>query len=163
MKHKFILLFTAIAFLTACAGCGNQAANEPYSQTQDQDSNKNISGGPENVNPANGGELFKIGKLTGSVTDISDNGCKITPTHIEGNVAYGAAPGYENPEELISITYSEDCIFQIAYMDIQAGTVTYDPATVNDVKKQTSLVICGEYDRNNVLHANRIFIYRIME
>ena len=40
----------------------------------------------------------------------------------------------------------------------QGGT----SATVGDVKKQTTLIICGEYDSDNVLHADRVFLYRLM-
>lgn len=169
MKHKIIILLTTMILVMACVGCGKQPQSENFpqgQQQQEQDMNagdKTISGNTDNVNPETGEQLFEISKLNGTVTEISDNSCKITPTHAEDDVAYEVAPGYEDQEELITVTYDEDCTFQIAYVDIQTGAVTYDAASVSDVKKQTNLVICGESDSDNVLHANHIFIYRNKE
>lgn len=177
MKHKIIMLLTTMILVMVCGGCGQQLQNMNLSQQQEQQEQKqkqeqeqkqdtnasDLSENTENVNPANGEELFEISKLNGSVMEISDDGCKITPTHTEDDVAYEAAPGYESQEELITVTYDEGCTFQIAYVNIQTGAATYDTASISDVKKQTRLVICGEYDSDNVLHANLVFIYRNME
>lgn len=174
MKHK--ILFTAILLAAACVSCGTQPQNKelpqktpvqaeenlPNEETNDSNIDADLAEKEELKNPANGDELFAISTLTGTVTEFSENGCTLTPTYSDENVASEAAPGYENQMELISIIYNEDCVFRIAYVNIQSGTVSYETASAADVKKQTRLVICGEYDNENVLHASRIFIYRKM-
>lgn len=178
MKHKIILLLIAMILVMSCVGCVNHSPSGDYSQKppaevnnelpneQGQNENvpgNNIAGDTEDVNPANGEELFEISDLSGTVTEFFDDGCKISPTIYEDDIAYEAAPGYEDQQEQVFITYGEECIFQIAYVNIQTGKTTYDTASVNDIKKQTRLIICGEYDSDNVLHADRVFIYRNME
>ncbi len=111
-------------------------------------------------NPTDGDKLFEISNLSGTVTEFSENGCRLSPTIESGdNLSYQAAPGYE--DTFVSVIYNSDCTFQIAHIDFQTAAATYEPATVKDVKKQTSLIICGEYDENDVLHASHVFIYRI--
>ena len=113
-------------------------------------------------NPASGDELFAISKLNGTVSAFTEDGCTVAPTHEEGDVAAMPAPGYEDNWEQVSVSYDSGCTFQYAYSNPQTGEVRYETATVGDVKKQTTLIICGEYDSDNVLHADRIFLYRLM-
>lgn len=170
MKHKIILFLAAMLLAATCVGCGNQPHNDDILlDHQEQDTNlpsvkvPETNPSVENVeNPATGDGLFEISKANGTVVEFSDTGCKITPTHYDGNVAYEAAPGYEDQDESISVLCSQDCVFQIAYVNIQTGEVTYENATLGDVKKQTRIVICGEYDDSNVIHATHVFVYRQM-
>ena len=170
MKHKIILFLAAMLLAATCVGCGNQPHNDDILlDHQEQDTNlpsvkvPETNPSVENVeNPATGDGLFEISKANGTVVEFSDTGCKITPTHYDGNVAYEAAPGYEDQDESISVLYSQDCVFQIAYVNIQTGEVTYENATLGDVKKQTRIVISGEYDDSNVIHATHVFVYRQM-
>ena len=170
MKHKIILFLAAMLLAATCVGCGNQPHNDDILlDHQEQDTNlpsvkvPETNPSVENVeNPATGDGLFEISKANGTVVEFSDTGCKITPTHYDGNVAYEAAPGYEDQDESISVLYSQDCVFQIAYVNIQTGEVTYENATLGDVKKQTRIVICGEYDDSNVIQATHVFVYRQM-
>lgn len=60
------------------------------------------------------------------------------------------APGYEDNWEQVSVSYDSGCTFQYAYSNPQTGEVRYETATVGDVKKQATLIICGEYDSDNV-------------
>ena len=170
MNHKIILFLAAMLLAATCVGCGNQPHNDDILlDHQEQDTNlpsvkvPETNPSVENVeNPATGDGLFEISKANGTVVEFSDTGCKITPTHYDGNVAYEAAPGYEDQDESISVLYSQDCVFQIAYVNIQTGEVTYENATLGDVKKQTRIVICGEYDDSNAIHATHVFVYRQM-
>lgn len=113
-------------------------------------------------NPASGDELFAISKLNGTVSAFTEDGCTVAPTHEEGDVAAMPAPGYEDNWEQVSVVYDSDCTFQYAYSNPRTGEVRYETATVGDVKKQTTLIICGEYDSDNVLHADQVFLYRLM-
>ena len=83
-------------------------------------------------------------------------------SHEEGDVAAMPAPGYEDNWEQVSVVYDSGCTFQYAYSNPQTGEIRYETATADDVKKQTTVIICGEYDSDNVLHADRIFLYRLM-
>lgn len=166
-----MILFLAVMLLAAtCVGCGKQPQNDDVLfEHQEQGTNLPSVVVPQTdpdvgaiENPATGDGLFEISKETGTVVEFSDSGCSITPTHYDGNVAYEAAPGHEDQTDLTTVSYSEDCIFQIAYVNMQTGKATYENATVDDVKKQTRIVVCGEYDDSNILNATHIFIYRKM-
>ncbi len=190
MKHKKILLFAILALVLTCTGCGqrtqkntslpvlsasvgNPASNEQGKNgisgsassiqpgnTDNQTNADEPSGAAADENPSNADRLFEISNLRGTVTEFSEIGCKLSPTiDIGDNVSTQAAPGYE--DTFVSVVYNPDCTFQIAHSNIQTTTVTYEPAAVQDVKKQTNLILCGEYDNNDVLHASRVFIYRM--
>lgn len=168
MKPKVFLILITLSLLMFCAGCGNQTQQEnmpPESpaQTKGELQDEDHSADALNENPQNGDELFEICKLNGTVTEFLDNGCKILPIISEGDVAYQAAPGHEDQQEQITVSYAEGCTFQIAYANLQTGKITCEDASVDDIKKQTELVICGEYDSDNTLLANRVFIYRTEE
>lgn len=167
MKHKIFLVFITVFLLIACIGCENQTQQEDMPPESSAQSNSE-PGNPGsdkpanilNVNLQNSDKLFEISKLFGTVTEFSDNGCKISPITSDANTACGAAPGHEDPKKLITVVYDEDCSFQIAYGNIQTEKITYENAGVKDVKKQTELIICGKYDSDNTLNASHVFIYR---
>ncbi len=170
MKHKKFLLLAIMVLVLTCAGCGQQAQkdhSDTVPATQAENSIPDEPGREEELpsagtdeNPADADELFEISNLRGTVTDFSEDGCKLSPTKEIGDyISYGAAPGYE--DTFVSVIYNSDCTFQIAHLNIQTVAATYEPATVEDVKKQTSLILCGEYDENEVFHASRVFIYRM--
>lgn len=168
MKHKIFLILITLFLLMSCVGCGTQTQQEDMPTESSAQANSELpdedrpSDAP-NANPQNGDELFEICNLNGTVTEFFDNGCKVIPIINEGNVAYQAAPGYEDQQEQITVSYVEGCTFQIAYANLQTGKITCDDANMDDIKKQTELVICGEYDSDNTLLANRVFIYRVEE
>ena len=60
----------------------------------------------------------------------------------------------------MSVVYNSDCTFQIAHVNHQTAVATYEPAAVGDVKKQTDLILRGEYDEKDVFHASHVYIYR---
>lgn len=186
MKQKIALIVIAMLMLACLGGCGkqnaqNQSNNDSSCSTvnqtgeqleqrdsdnddlTDEQSNIPSSGVTQDSDPVDGDQLFAGCTLTGTVTEFSSNGCKITPTIQEGDVAYEAAPGYEDESELINIIYDEECSFQISYVNRLNGAVTYDTASIEDVKKQTSLIIYGTYDSENNLVADHIYIYRSTE
>ncbi len=167
MKHK-ILLFAMMALALACAGCGQDAGGngsqtgtggDPAYGNNGQDTGNNGSQSGTGENPSNADELFEISDLNGAVYEFTENGCTVSPTKEGGEgEAIQAAPGYE--DTFVSVVYDPGCTFWIAHVDIQTATATYEMAAAEDVKKQTSLIICGEYDENDVLHASRVFLYR---
>ncbi len=172
MKHKNSLLLAIMVLVLTCAGCGQQAQKEHSDTVPPTQAENSIPDEQEkedefptvgiDENPVDADKFFEISDLRGDATDFSEDGCTLSPTiEIGDNILYQAEPGYE--DTFVSVIYNSDCVFQIAYVNIQAATVAYEPATVKDVKKQTSLILCGEYDENEVFHASRVFIYRMEE
>lgn len=148
------------------AGTGKNSTDENNGfQTgtgKDSTDENNGSQTGDDENPYDADELFQICNLSGRVTEFTEAGCKVSPDREGGEgELIGAAPGYEDEGEQVSVLYEPECSFRIAHADIKTTTVTYEAATAEDVKKQTSLLICGEYDENDVLYASRVFIYRI--
>ncbi|WP_058303843.1 hypothetical protein [Gorillibacterium timonense] len=176
MKRKMILFLSVMLTVSACTGCRYQTPTKDISQndpvkTSNEETNgngqnvgstlnKNNSGNKTDREPENGDELLANSTRIGTVIEFSDHGSTIAPTVYEGDIAYEAAPGYEDKQNQVTVAYDEDCTFLIAYVNVQTKAVTYDAASESDIKKQTHLVIRGEYDSNKVLHASDIFIYR---
>ena len=167
MKHKMILLFVTMILVLACAGCGQQTPKESSDsnspapmQSNEQTDENDVPDSGSVENPSDVNKLFEISSLSGTVYEFTETGCTISPTKEGGEgEAIQDAPGYE--DTFVSVVYDSDCTFWIAHVDIQTATATYETAAVENVKKQTSLIICGEYDENDVLHASRVFIYRM--
>ena len=165
MKHKIVSILTVILLLSVCAGCKAQPANkdlprDSVSWNDESADNTTALRGTSNENPKNGDELLSNCIENGAVKTLLDNSCVMLPTKKDGNIAMGPAAGYEEQWETITVTYDEDCVFQIAYVNTKTGAVRYDPANMTDIKKNTSLIIYGEYDNDHILHATRVYIYR---
>lgn len=162
MKPKIIFLTVLLAAL--CTGCGKPPEQSFVQPTQAQ--TEPIPTAPPTEaaaeNPASGNELFALAKLNGTVSDFTQTGCTVAPTHEDGDVAAGPAPGYEDSWEQISVVYDSGCRFQYAYSNPQTGEVCYEDASVSDVKKQATIIVWGEYDSGNVVHADRVFLYRMV-
>ncbi len=160
MKHKMILLFVIMILVLACVGCGQQTQEESPNQSSTAPLPANGQDTGTDENPSDANKLFEISNLSGTVYEFTETGCTVSPTKEGGEgEAIQDAPGYE--DTFVSVVYDSDCTFWIAHVDIQTATAAYETATVENVKKQTSLIICGDYDENDVLHANRVFIHRI--
>ena len=167
MKHKAFLLFVTMVLVLACAGCGQQTPKESSDLNPPAPMQSNVQTDENDVpdsisieNPSDANKLFEISSLSGTVYEFTETGCTVSPTKEGGEgEAIQDAPGYE--DTFVSVVYDSDCTFWIAHVDIKTATVTYESATAEDVKKQTSLILCGEYGENDVLHASRVFIHRI--
>lgn len=169
MANKKTALWIAVLFAVVCTGCGKASLKETvlqptqteiYSDTQKQQEDQTAQT-PETENPGDYTQLLKISTFSGDVTQRGETGCKLTPIHYEEDISYSAAPGYE--EEWVAAVYQDNCVFQIVTVNVQTGSVTYEGAGIQDVQEQQSLLICGEYDDNNVLQAERVFICRFVK
>lgn len=110
-------------------------------------------------NNTDGDELIRSSALQGSVAAFSDSGCTVSPVTNEGeNTAVVAAPGNENDETNVTISYKTDCIFQKANINITTGKANISDASVLDIKKQTSLLIYGDFEDTHHLAATKIII-----
>lgn len=173
MNHKIVFIIVTLLWLGCLVGCGKQPIQdqratdtEPAITDQAGERPTASSGQPEATrdgNPVDADQLFAECTLSGTVIEFSSDGCTISPTIQDGNVAYGAAPGYEDEFEQVRIIYGEACTFQISNVNIVSGSVEYDSASMKDVKKQTDLILYGAYDSEDNLVAERVYIYRSTE
>lgn len=170
MNHKITALLIALLLVMVCTGCGKpsrketvpqEPQTEAYSapfQTQAQPpEHEQTEASP---NPTSYEKLLENSTFNGVVTEVWETGCNLIPVHSEGNVAYSAAPGYET--EWIPVSYQDACTVQVANVNAQTGTVTYQEASIQDIEKQQSLLIFGEHDSGNVLQAENVFICRFL-
>lgn len=119
MKPKIIFLTVLLAVV--CTGCGKPPEQSFVQPTQAQTEPIPTAPPAEAGNPASGDELFTIAKLNGTVSDFTQTGCTVAPTHEDGNVAEAPAPGYEDDWEQVSVAYDSGCTFQYAYSNPQTG------------------------------------------
>ena len=184
MRRRLLLAVLVTAVLGMCWGCGEGAGEKgTKGETGGPDlsgtgggtaatlgGGKDISGNPADSsgNPVDADLLLERADLVGSVAEFSGDGCSLIPVHSEeaedgGGLAWSAAEGYEEDTEKIKVSYGLDCTFQIAEVDILTAGASYRAASVEDVKKQTELVLYGTYEKDGSLTAERVYIYRRTE
>ena len=162
MKHsKFTKAILILACAASLAGCGNfrkeTGADAPsYSQNPDDGQSTNTSTEAQT--------LLDSAVLVGSVTDFQEGSFQVMAdqTKDNGQTAVGAAPGMESESgmESTTVSYGEDCVFQIANIDINTQTVNLEDASSSDVKKSTSVAVYGETQENGEIHAAKVLITR---
>ena len=162
MKHsKFTKAILILACAASLAGCGNfrkeTGADAPsYSQNPDDGQSTNTSTEAQT--------LLDSAVLVGSVTDFQEGSFQVMAdqTKDNGQTAVGAAPGMESESgmESTTVSYGEDCVFQIANIDINTQTVNLEDASSSDVKKSTSVAVYGEEQENGEIHAAKVLITR---
>lgn len=174
IQKKVAAALLASLCLSAMTGCGN-------TKTFNNDNNKatnNIQSGKNTMNKDIGDEsasskgisaqqLYNDLDLEGSVVDFNDLGCTITPMKTEkgddgGEIAYEAAPGKENEEDNITVTYQKDCVFQTAVINATTGETNLSNASKENIKKQSSLIIYGEFKDKHHINASKIIIQRFL-
>lgn len=159
MKHMKV---TAVTFTFLCAlsltGCSNfhtgQTDNREvpsYSQTENQ------SGGES---AANLDDLLETASLRGSVADFQKGSFQVVPDQDDGQTLIAAADGMESSMESTTVSYDENCIFQIAIIDSSTGAVELEEAAASDVKKTTSVYVYGETQDDGEIHAAKVLIVR---
>ena len=166
MKHmKLVTMTLALLCALSLAGCGSsnsgQAANnEPSSYNQ----NENQSGG-ENSNTSNEtstnlDDLLETALLRGSVADFQDGSFQVVPMEADAQTTKLAASGMESTLESTTVSYGEDCTFQIANINSSTGAVELEAATASNVKKSTSVYVYGETQDDGEIHATKVLITR---
>lgn len=156
----------------ALSGCGvseggnskntnNNATNDSTVNSSTDNNTSNITDNMGTSDNTDGENLIRSSTLQGSVVEFSDSGCIVTPvTNEDENTAVVAAPGNENDETNVNISYKTDCIFQKASINITTGKAAISDASASDIKKQTSLLIYGDFEDTHNLTATKIVIVR---
>lgn len=104
--------------------------------------------------------LYESANLTGSVVDFLNSSCTVSPsvTEDDGKTGVIAAPGYENEDMNVTVTYEEECLVQIATIHTSTGVAELKQASVSDIKKQASIIIYGSFEDTHHISATRIII-----
>lgn len=173
-KTKFLIGAVSVICVFSLVGCNadgnnNTGKKPPVISNSTGNNDVNNFTGNNDVNNSTGDNdadsLFELSTIQGAVINFSADGCIITPLKTSkaadgGMIAKIDQPGYENPDENITIHYQSGCVFQIAKIRVSSGTATISEADISDIKKKTSLVIYGDWIDEHNLNANRIIIDR---
>ncbi len=164
MKHtKLVTAALVLACTLLMAGCGSsqreQAANNGTTVNS-----QNPDGGQSTDTSNEAQSLLDAAVLVGSVTDFQEGSFQVMAdqTKDNGQTVVGAAPGMESESgmESTTVSYGEDCVFQIADIDINTQAVNLEDASSSDVKKSTSVAVYGETQENGEIHASKVLITR---
>lgn len=150
--------------LCVCAltGCGSKPDTAPDISQPIINSNEDI----EDTNSSSENEtndLLDSANMQGSVLEFTDSGCSVSQTkEIEGgNGIVAEAEGQENADNAVSVKYKTDCEFVIATLSTQSGTITnVASGSINDVKKNSTIYIYGEFVDTYNFNAEKIVIAR---
>ena len=166
MKHmKLVTMTLALLCALSLAGCGSSnsgqaAQNESSSYSQ----NENQSGGgnadvSDDTSP-NLDNLMETASLRGAVADFQDGSFQVVPDQDDGQMIIAAADGMESGMESTTVSYDENCIFQIANINSSTGAVELEGATSSDVKKSTTVYVYGDTQEDGEIHATKVLITR---
>ena len=148
---KFIAVGLCICTLT---GCGASPDEKPDTPNPIVNSNTN----EENK----GNDILESANLRGSVLEFTDNGCLVNQAKdIEGGAGIKIeAPGMENKDNAVSVTYNPDCEFVIATVNAQSGVTNVTTGSISDVKKQSEVYLYGEFADTLHFNATKVVIAR---
>lgn len=119
---------------------------------------ENTNGSSENK----GNDILESANLRGSVLEFTDNGCLVNQAKdIEGGAGIKIeAPGMENKDNAVSVTYNPDCEFVIATVNAQSGVTNVTTGSISDVKKQSEVYLYGEFADTLHFNATKVVIAR---
>lgn len=177
MKNSNITkgVFFTILVLTI-SGCGviGEETGE-HKDTSTTDTNANVTSGEDqdvggvdsttkdnDVYQRSADQLIDSATMIGSVTSFTNDGCIVNQQLSEdgGQTAKIAAEGIENTDTSVTISYRENCVFQIAEINITTGEMTLRNADKANLKKSTNILIFGEVQNTRNLVADKIVITR---
>ena len=150
MKKTNISKFVAVGLcICALTGCGASPDEKPDTSNPIVNSNTN----EEN-------DILESANLIGSVLEFTDNGCSVSQAkEIEGGAGIKSeAPGLENKDNAVSVTYNPDCEFVIATVSAHSGVTNVTTGSISDVKKQSNVYLYGEFADTNHFNATKVVI-----
>lgn len=188
MWKKAIRIIWAGGLSAIClAGCGKDAAGSQGIPTQEIRQNNVADGAGANNNEEDdrtqtdnstaddgasgsmGDGAFLYGaNLQGDVVEFSDEGFSLSPATTKeeggGMLSAEAAPGSENDENNIQITYTDNTVFQIVNLSRSSQSeVSREDADKESVKKQSSVCVFGSCQDSHHWTADKILILKWQE
>lgn len=166
MLHESLFKILLIVFCGfAFTGCEDKEVGDPPKNTANTPLTSINSFATENSTGAyDGNQLIEMASLYGDVIDFSNTGCTLNPQISEdgGQSAKIAASGNRDTSTNVTIQYQENCIFQLVTISTASGKAEVTNATMNDIKKQTKLLIFGEFqDKSNII-ATKVMIKQLV-
>ena len=156
---KFIAVGLCICALTGCGASPNEKPDTSNPIVNSNTNEENTNGSSENK----GNDILESANLRGSVLEFTDNGCLVNQAKdIEGGAGIKIeAPGMENKDNAVSVTYNPDCEFVVATLNKQLGSVTnITTGSISDVKKQSDVYLYGEFADTLHFNATKVVVAR---
>lgn len=137
---------------------------DPLPEEEAPDAAESASG--ENETVINADELYEGMALSGTVTDFTADGCIVIPiinesTDDGGIVSYVAVEGAEDKSKNVTVTYNNDCVFQLAVLDVGTGNAALSSSSKDNIKKQTTLLLYGSFEDTYHLNVSKVIIEQI--
>ena len=166
MKKRMYKKLVAMSMMTMLCftACSKAAPESPKVDVQQiVNDEKDIDSVQENSTENT--DFYAGADLQGSVVEFSDSGFMLSAAEIikgdEGDVMVQAAPGAENSEDLVTITYSSDVTFEIITMDSASlAEISREDADKQSIKKQTSVLVFGSCQDTYHWTADKVIIMR---
>ena len=130
-----------------------------------QNSGQEDTENPENLENPSSSWYFENADLQGHVVEFSEDGFTLSPTveyEVEGGkLSVGAVPGTEDQDSLITISYSENIIFEVFTMDLASNMmISRETVDKETVKKESSVLVFGTCQDTRNWTADRVVIIR---
>lgn len=139
-------------------------STELKNDDETRDSNEKKDSGEEESNTES--VYFEGADLNGRVLEFSDTGFTIAPIYREvyedgTSSSWEAAPGKENEEDNIYVTYTEDTVFEVVYFNMSLQEVSSrEDADKSSIKKQTSVYVFGSSEDGKNWTADKVLIQK---
>lgn len=174
MKKKIYKKLVGIAgmsimVLLCCTACSQEQPENPKGEVQQnvdawEEDNRQENGNVEQEEQSDSG-FYAGADLQGSVVEFSDSGFKMSVAkNIKvdgGELMVQAAPGAENEEDLVTITYASDVTFEIITMDSTSLTeISREDTDKQSVKKQSDVLVFGSCQDTYNWIADKVIIMR---
>lgn len=116
--------------------------------------------------PYDSNDLLSLENHMSTVVAPSVDGCTALPYRRwrEGDIIAGNAPDPDlvgdnlDDYNCVTIQYEPDCTIKSASYNVWTHAVTYKNAALSDVQRKSTIIVYGEYDSDNILHADKVYI-----
>ena len=180
LKRK-MLAGGIIALMLGCTACSsnentpahvdpsevveNPPAAGNFQQQPVQNSGQEDTENPENLENPSSSWYFENADLQGHVVEFSEDGFTLSAGEkyeVDGGGVYvEAVPGTEDQDSLITISYSENVIFEVITMDAASNTmISRETVGKETVKKESSVLVFGTCQDTKNWTADRVVIIR---
>ncbi len=169
---KNILLIMTVAVLIL-GGCNQKENANTTIQEADNTTTRNSEVGDNSASEDNqiktdkNSEAENIPSLdeaikSGIVVELSEQGFEILPMAVdEDKVAIPVGEEEQSGVDKINVNCSSEVKVRIAEYDTATGENNYLESDINDIKKDSSVYIYGEYVNETEIKADQIIIFRI--
>lgn len=169
---KNILLIMTFAVLTL-GGCSQKENANTPKQEADNTTTRNSEVGENSVSEDNeiktdkNNETENIPSLdeaikSGMVVELSDLGFEILPVTVDKDeIAMPVGEEEQSGVDKINVNCSSEVKVRIAEYDTATGENNYLESDINDIKKDSSVYIYGEYVNETEIKADQIIIFRV--